>query len=301
MSLMLLSATDIKQCINMQQAIDAMENAFLQLAQHQVVLPLRTPLPITNENAICLTMPAYLQQQRQLGLKVVSLFPNNHQHQLPSINGVILLLDATTGQPKALMDASYLTALRTGAVSGLATKLLAENDAKHVAIIGSGTQAMTQLDAIRAVRPIQHVSVWSRTPKHALLFAKQLEHQMDVQVSTTIQDAIKNADIICTATQSTEPLIYLDDIKSDVHINAIGSHTKTMHEIAPDVFTKSVTIVDQITAALAEAGEIIQAVESNLIRTNSLIEIGNLLMHPKPELKHQRTVFKSVGLAIQDI
>ena len=236
MSLTLLSATDVKKCITMPDAINAMENAFIQLAKNQVELPLRTSLPIKNENGICLTMPAYLQEKKELGLKVVSLFPKNHQYNLPAINGVILLLDATTGQPKALMDASYLTALRTGAVSGLATKLLAKEDAKHVAILGSGVQALAQLDSIRTVRDIQHVSIWSRTHEHALSFAKQIDHALDVNVMVSIPEAVKDADIICTATQSTEALVHLADIKNDVHINAIGSHTKTMSEIAPDVF-----------------------------------------------------------------
>ena len=301
MSLTLLSATDVKQCIDMRQAIDAMESAFLQLARNQVVLPLRTPITIESENAVCLTMPAYLKEEKQLGLKVVSLFPNNHLQKLPAINGVILLLDAQTGKPKAIMDATWLTALRTGAVSGLATRLLAKDDAKHVTIIGAGAQAITQLEAVASVRNIQQVSVWSRTHAHAISFAKQIEQRFEVHACTTVLEAVKDADIICTATNSTEPLIHLADIKHDAHINAIGSHTKTMHEIAPDVFTHAVTVVDQIDAALKEAGEIICAIESSVIDLPSLHELGYLLTHQQPEFKNQLTVFKSVGLAIQDI
>lgn len=214
---------------------------------------------------------------------------------------MILLLDATTGQPKALMEASYLTALRTGAVSGLSTRILARDDATHVAIIGTGAQAVTQLEAVAHVRDIKRVSVWSRTHEHAQLFAKQIQHQYETQVFTDIHQATINADIICTATNSTEPLIHYGNIKPDAHINAIGSHSRIMHEIALDIFKHAITVVDQLGAALSEAGEIIAAIESNILDAHSIIELGSLLKTKEPRFKEQLTVFKSVGLAIQDI
>ncbi|MDR3443331.1 MAG: ornithine cyclodeaminase family protein [Legionella sp.] len=301
MNIICLSEREIKKCITMTDAISAMESAFLQLARQQVILPLRTAIPIKNEHAISLSMPAYLEQEQQLGIKVVSLFPNNFSQKIPTINGLILLLDAKTGQPKALMDASYLTALRTGAISGLATRLLARKDASHVAIMGSGSQAMTQLEAIAHVRNITHVSIWSRTHEHAISFAKQIEHQFEIQVFADSADAVKEADIICTATNSTSPFIHYDDIKPDAHINAIGSHTRNMREIASDVFKQAITVVDQIEAALSEAGEIIHAIESNVILPDSLLEIGPILSDASLTFKDHLTVFKSVGLAIQDI
>lgn len=246
-------------------------------------------------------MPAFFEQERQLGMKVVSLFPNNATRNLPAINGVILLLDATTGEPKALMDASYLTSLRTGAVSGLATRILAREDAGHVAIIGSGVQALTQLEAVAYVRPIQRVSIWSRSHEHALAFASQIQHRFDTQVCPDIHQATCDADIICTATNSTKPLIHLENIKKDVHINAIGSHSRTMHEIAPEIFKHATTVVDQHEAAFAEAGEIITAIKSGFLEADSILELGSLLKTKESKLKQQLTVFKSVGLAIQDI
>lgn len=301
MNITLLSVNDIKQCITMQAAIDALEAAFIQLAKQQAILPLRTAIEIKKENAVCLTMPAYLQQDNNLGLKVVSVFPNNPQLGLPTINGVLLLLDAKTGQSKAIMDAGYLTALRTGAVAGLATRYFANDDAKHAAIIGAGAQASTQLEAIAAVRDIEQVSVWSRNMDTAVEFAKKFEHQFDMLPCATVQQAVKHADVICTATSSLEPLIHLADIQPEIHINAIGSHSKAMHEIANDVFSKSITIVDQIEAAVAEAGEIISAMEHSVIKQSSLYELGNLLLNQQPGFKKKLTVFKSVGLAIQDI
>lgn len=141
MGLRLLSLDEVKQSITMSQAIDAMEHSFTQLANQQVKLPLRTAISIDEEKALTLTMPAYLAQDKTLGLKVVSIFPNNLAKNMPSITGFIMLLDASTGEPKVLMDAAFLTSLRTGAVSGLATKYFARDNANHVAIIGSGAQS----------------------------------------------------------------------------------------------------------------------------------------------------------------
>lgn len=301
MNITCLSEHEIKKCITMADAINVMENAFIQLARQQVILPLRTAIPINTEQAVSLSMPAYLEQEQQLGIKVVSLFPNNVSQKIPTINGLILLLDAKTGQPKALMDAAYLTALRTAAISGLATRLLARDDATHVAIMGSGAQALTQLEAMAHVRNITHVSIWSRTHEHAMSFAKQVEDQFETRVFTDSADAVKEADIICTATNSLKPFIHYNDIKPNVHINAIGSHTRNMHEIAADVFKQAITVVDQREAALSEAGEIIHAVESSVITAHSLLEIGSILNDTSPAFKDHLTVFKSVGLAIQDI
>ncbi|KTD69431.1 ornithine cyclodeaminase [Legionella steelei] len=301
MSLRLLSLDEVKQSITMSQAIKAMEDAFMQLAKQQAKLPLRTAIAIDEEEALTLTMPAYLTQDKALGLKVVSIFPKNSARNKPSITGFIMLLDASTGEPQALMDAAYLTALRTGAVSGLATQYFATEDAHHVAIIGSGVQAETQLQAVATVRDIKQVSIWSRNRNNAEQFAAKLANQYTVNVYEHIPSAIKDADIICTATASTEPLIHLQDIQAHAHINAIGSHTPKMREISDKVLNHSVVIVDQLSAVMAEAGEIIHAVQQNQLKQEDMIEMGPWLLHKNKDYKKQNTVFKSVGLSIQDV
>lgn len=301
MSLRLLSLVDVKQSITMSQAIDAMERAFIQLANHQVKLPLRTAMSIDEENALTLTMPAYLSQDKALGLKVVSIFPNNSSKNIPTITGFIMLLDASTGEPKILMDAGYLTALRTGAVSGLATKYFSREHANHVTIIGTGAQALTQLEAVTTVRGIKRVSIWSRNMKNATEFAKKLEHQYDINVYDSVSMAVKDADIICTATSSSEPLIHLNDLQPHVHINAIGSHSSAMQEIAQDVLSHSIVLADQLEAVLSESGEIMNAVKQEALKKEDIIEIGQWLLHKNVDYKNQLTVFKSVGLAIQDL
>lgn len=301
MNIKLFAENDIKQHITMFDAITTMKNAFLQLANHQVQQPLRTMIPIKHEQAISVFMPAFLEEKKQLGIKIASSFPNNKQHNLPTINGMIILLDANTGIPTALMDAAYLTALRTGAVAGLATKYLAKEDATTLAIIGCGAQAHSQLEAIASVRDIKTIHLWSRHHDNAQTFAKKIENRFEVHTFTKIHQATCEADIICTITPSESPLIHLSDIKPDVHINAMGSHAQSMREITIDVMKQAHVIVDQKTATLSEAGEIIHAIENHAIRPEKLLELGNLLQNSPMDLKHKLTVFKSVGLAIQDI
>ncbi|MDI1352229.1 MAG: ornithine cyclodeaminase family protein [bacterium] len=301
MSLRLLSLAEIRNSITMSQAIAAMEYAFIQLAKKEVILPLRTSLSINKEQALTLTMPGYLSQDKTLGLKMVSVFPNNVIKNKASINGFIMLLDPTTGEPMVMMEAAFLTSLRTGAVSGLATKYFSKDDSQHVAIIGSGAQALTQLEAVCAVRNITKVSLWSRNNNNAKELANKLENQYDIHVYEQVSHTIKNADIICTATSSLEPLIDLKDLQPHVHINAIGSHSRSMQEISKEVLSHSVVFVDQLEAVLSESGEIIKAIEHKSLEVDSLIEIGQWLLTKNKNYKKQRTVFKSVGLAIQDL
>ncbi|WP_133139572.1 ornithine cyclodeaminase family protein [Legionella genomosp. 1] len=300
MTLKLLSLSEVKQCISMPEAIDAMERAFIQLAQQKAVLPLRTAIPV-GHNGLTLTMPAYLSDEKILGLKVVSVFPDNIQYNKPSINGTILLIDASTGEPLVLMDAAYLTALRTGAVSGLASKYFSREIPSTVCILGAGVQAMTQLEAVAAVRQIEQVFVWSRHLESAEKFAREMGAFYNIQACEQLSTALKNSDIICTATASTEALVHLRDLKPHVHINAIGSHHPSMQEISGDVLQNAVIVVDQIDAAMKEAGEIINAIEQQQIKRESIVEFGTWLMEKAPLAQEKLTVFKSVGLAIQDL
>ncbi|CDZ78688.1 ornithine cyclodeaminase [Legionella massiliensis] len=301
MNITLLTLNEIKQCINMKQAIDVMEIAFKQLINKEVVLPLRTPVAVAKEGALSLTMPGYLERQEALGVKLVSIFPNNLHKAKPAINGAIVLLDAKSGETLAMMEAAYLTALRTGAVSGLASKYLAREDAEHLAIIGSGTQALTQLEAVRAVRDIKRVSVWSRNKENAQAFARSLDSSLESKAYDDISDAVKEADIICTATGSTQPLLYLKDLKPGVHINAIGSHSTEMCELANDVMAHSIVVADQLEAVLAESGEIVSAIKNKMLEQSAIRELGEVILTANEADKQEITVFKSVGLAIQDI
>lgn len=297
----ILSGSDIKKIITMGDAIDAMKSAFLAVSEHAVTMPLRTPIKVDKYDAMSLFMPAYLQNEDQLGIKIVSINPHNQEKNIPSINGVIVLLDAKTGQVKAILDAEYLTALRTGAASGLATELFAKKDAKNVAILGSGAQAHTQLQAVITTRPIEKIQVWSRSKSNAELFAKHYADNYQVTVHDSPQQACFDADVVCAATSSVDPIIYRSDVPGHCHINAIGSHTAKHAELASDLLSEATVYVDQISAAMAEAGEVIQAVNHGVITTDDLIEIGTRVNSDNSAQQNTLTVFKSVGLAAQDI
>lgn len=302
MGFIALSQEEVRNCITMKQAITAMKRAFKEYYAGAAVLPLRTPVPIEKEGALTLTMPAYLSQQNALGLKVISIFPHNVKKNKPTINGLVLLLNEQTGEAKAIMEAGFLTSMRTGAVSGLATDYLAKKEASHVAILGSGVQALTQLEAVATVRPITKVSVWSRTLQNAKQFVKKIEPMgYEVTCFPDIKKTVREADIICTATSSVEPLLHAGDVKKGVHINAVGSHTPEMCEVSSDILAQSLIVVDQLEAACSEAGEIINALKDKSIIINDILELGGLITDKGSKKEHSYTLFKSVGLAIQDI
>lgn len=306
MQLRILNAQDIVEILPMTTCIDVMRDAFAELQAGDADMPARSVITIPKQQAVSLFMPAYLSEKGSLGIKIVSSFPNNPRKNLPSIHGVVVLLDEKTGQIKALLDGAALTALRTGAVSGLATDLLARQDAETVAIIGSGVQAKTQLEAVCCVRAIKRVWIYSPTRKNVIRFAEELSYKKDIPeitIANYVHEATKYADIICTATPVTAPIVEFKDVKPGTHINAIGSHSAAMRELDEELISKAKVIVDQRAAALAEAGEIIHAIQNKLLSEKKLIELGQIIMNPTlgRNSSEQITLFKSVGLAIQDI
>lgn len=300
MELNILNAADVKKALPMPLAITAMLSAFSQLSKGEVHMPLRTATNIHSQQATILSMPAYLSESQEASVKIVSIFPNNQNS--ATINGMVIYIDAISGQPRAILEGASLTAIRTGAVSGLATDLLANKDASVLAIIGSGVQAETQLEAVCCVRNIQKIYIYSRKKENAEKFAAKLQHS-NIEVVTEIQHATKQADVICTATSATAPLIKLDDIKPGVHINAVGSYTPQMMELDAQLLAHANIFVDQREAALEEAGEIINAIKHKIINPEVLKELGDLVTKKISGRlnKNQITIFKSVGLAIQDV
>lgn len=307
MQLKVLNANDVTKALPMADAIQAMRTAFAGLAAGNVTMPLRTIIDIPKQDAMAFFMPAYNAIDNQLGVKIVSAFPNNTKMHLPSIHGVVFILNPNTGIPEALLEGATLTAIRTGAVCGLATDLLANKNATSVAIIGSGVQARTQLEAVCCVRNIKQAWVYSPNQQNSEKFITDMKEKANIpssmQAVASVQEATRNADILCTATPATSPIIYLSDIKPGVHINAVGSHSAKMCEIDPQLVAKTKIIVDQRQAALAEAGDIIQTLRVGLITEKDFIELSEIVFQPKlgRNSTEQITFFKSVGLAIQDV
>lgn len=252
---------------------------------------------------VTLFMPAYLGRTQDLGAKIVSFYGDNPRRGLPAISAVVLVFDSETGMPKALMDAGYLTALRTGAASGLATELLARRDATVLTIFGAGAQAPLQIDAIRCVRPIREVRVVSRRRESAQRLADQIQG-VEVRVFEDRSAAVAGAHIIIAATTSTTPVFDGHDVEPGTHINGIGSYTPEMQEVDATVVQRAKIVVDSREAALAEAGDLIIPLRQKTIRQDQVYaELGEIVNGTKPGRTSDTeiTFFKSVGVAVQDV
>ena len=296
---------DIQQKIPMSKAIELMKDAFQQLSSGEATVPIRTVIDSHDHSGRALFMPSYSAAYGLFGLKMVSVFHKNADKNLPIIQGKMMVMDGKSGTPLALIDAEYLTALRTGAASGLATAMLSREDAEILALFGTGVQAETQLEGVLSVRSIKEIVVFGRDENKTVSFCKRCHQKFGIKtqpVSSTSD--LKRADIICTATTSSKPVFQSDQLKEGVHINAVGSFKPTMQEIPSDVIQKSILIVDQREAAEAEAGDIAIPLQQGLITKNHIhAELGEIVSGSKTgrTSAEQLTVFKSVGTAIQDL
>ncbi|MDT8306336.1 MAG: ornithine cyclodeaminase family protein [Anaerolineae bacterium] len=307
MELRILDAAEVRQALPMAAAINATKIAFAQVAAGEVTLPLRTQIDVTDHSGVALFMPAYAAGSDALAIKAVAVYPDNPGRGLPTIHGVVLVIDAATGQPRALLEGGTLTAIRTGAASGAATDLLARPEARVAAIIGSGVQARTQLEAICTVRAIEEVRVYSLDRVQAESFARELAGQgpipADIRVAPDGDSAVAGADVVCTATTSSTPVFSAAAISPGCHINAVGGYRPDMQEIPAGIVQRALLVVDQRTAVLAEAGDIIIPLRQGLFEeTHIYAELGAIASGQQPgrTSESQITLFKSVGLAVQD-
>jgi ornithine cyclodeaminase len=254
-------------------------------------------------SGVTLFMPGYLQRTGDVGAKIVSFYGDNAKRGLPAISAVVMVFDSETGFPTALMEAAYLTALRTGAASGLATDLLARRNASVLTIFGARGQAPTQIEAVRAVRPIKEVRIVSRRRESADRLAKQLKG-VDVRVMDDRSAAVTGADVITAATTTATPVFNGRDVQPGTHINGVGSYTPEMQEIDSITVQRARVVVDSRDAALKEAGDLIIPLREGLIRGEHVdTELGEVVNGTKPGRRSETdiTFFKSVGVAVQDV
>lgn len=303
----LLSADDVRQALPMGEAIATMKSAFGQLSAGQADVPLRNRIALPKQEGVSLFMPAYLGQSDDLAIKIVSVYPHNLRQGLPMIHAAVLVLDAATGRPLALLEGGSLTAIRTGAGSGAATDLLARADASTVAILGSGVQARTQLEAVCTVRQIRAVRVYSPSQDHAAAFAAEMAGQgpvpVDVRAASNPAEAVYGADIICTATTSTTPVFPGADLQPGAHINAVGSFTPQMQEVDLETIQRSLVVVDSLESAMEEAGDLlVPLANGDIDKDHIYAELGQIINGQKPgrQSPEQITYFKSCGVAVQD-
>jgi ornithine cyclodeaminase len=294
----IIECDQLRSLVSMTDAIEASRRAFAAAARGEITAPLRTPL----SRRRTLVMPAEHVSGSAL-VKVIDLQPDGWRQGLPSIGGTALWIDASTGRVSAMLDATALTALRTGAASGLATALLAAPGASVLAMLGTGGQAADQVAAVCAVRPIREVRIFGEhAARRAQLCAELAAAQPGVAFTpaASAADAVRGADVICAATRSQEPLFAIGDLAEQVHINAVGAYRPDMCEVPSAAFGRAaVVVIDQLEAVLAEGGDVIQAIAAGQLRQDSLVEISQLLPAP-PVPPGGTTIFKSVGIAAQD-
>ena len=306
-----IGAALVRGLVPMADAIDASRRAFGAAARGEVTGPLRSPL----SRRRILVMPVEHVSGSAL-IKVISIQPDRWPDGPPSIGGEVLWIDGPTGRITALVDAAALTALRTGAASGLATDLLAPPSSRVLAMLGAGAQAADQVAGVCAVRPIREIRVFSRRRQRSDQLCERLAAAhpgVAIAPVASARGAVRGADVICTATRSAEPLFAAADLEPAAHVNAVGSYRLDMCEVPPEAFRDAAAVViDQMEAAMAEAGELVQALDRGYLRRADIIEIGQLLAGgaaagrpPRPRVPggpaaSGPTIFKSVGIAAQD-
>lgn len=305
---LLLSRKDVESVLDMAACMQAVEAAFGELARDRAVMPQRAVIRIADHKGLFLGMPAYIGGDTDtLGLKLVTVYPDNpSKKDLPTILGTLMLCDASTGQVVAVMDAGYLTAVRTGAASGVATRYLAREDAKTCVIFGAGGQARKQLEACHLVRPFDKVFVIDINHGLRDEFAGQMTELLGCECVPTedARSAVESADIVITASSSHDPVFDGNWLRPGTHINNIGSHTPDARELDTTAVKRSKFVADLKEANLAEAGDLLIPISEGAVTEDHVYaNLGDLVTGDKPgrENDEEITLFKSCGLAVQDV
>lgn len=306
MSCLVLDASDVRRLLPMRTCIDLVADALATLARGDAVNPLRHGIRLPQERGLLGLMPAYLGAPPTFGLKVVSVFPGNHGTAYDSHQGAVMLFEVDHGCPVAVIDAGAITAIRTAAASAVATRLLAREHAGDLAILGTGIQARSHLEAMAAVRPIQRARVYSRSPEHRAAFVKHVAAwaSFPVEATDAAEAAVAGAEIICTTTSSSEPVLRGEWLTPGVHVNAVGSSVRHTRELDTQAIVRSRLFVDRVESTVNEAGDYLFPLREGAIDETHIVgEIGDVLVgrlagRGSPE---EITVFKSLGLAIEDL
>lgn len=303
---LLLTEDDVRAVLSMPDLIAAMRPALIEYSTGRAQQPLRTVLELGEQKAFFGTMPASLSDPPAVGTKLVTVFASNHARGLPSHLATIVLLDPETGALAAILDGRYITEARTAAVSAVSADALARPDAGILAVLGSGVQARSHLEALKCVRTLREVRVWSPTASHRAAFASEMESTAGVPIIPveTPALAVRGADLIVAATASTSALIDASDVSDGAHICAVGACRPTHRELGPALVGRARLFVDSRIGALAEAGDIVMALKEGVIDQDHIAgEIGELLAGriEGRQTDAQVTLFKSLGMAVEDV
>lgn len=305
-TLHILNGPEIKRLLPMSDCIDLMERTMIAVSQGKAVLPLRTAMQMPGDIGRLGIMPGYLETADTYSAKLLSLFPRNAGTEHSSHVGALVLFETEHGYPIALIDAAEITAIRTAAASGMATRVLAREDASQLAILGTGEQAVRHLDAMLAVRAITDVRVWGRDLAKTAQFAEACaaRHDVTIRAAASVEEAVDGADIVCTTTHAPEPILFGEWVAPGTHLNVVGSSIPTTAEIDGALVVKSRFFVDYRGSALAQAGEYLRTIEARLIGPEHILgEIGEVASGEVAGRMGDGdiTLYKSLGIAAQDI
>ncbi len=304
--MIILSTEDVAELLPMGEAIEIVSAAMVEVADGKTTLPLRSIIPVGDGNFMGM-MPGVMQDPACYGIKLVSLFPNNPKFGFSSHQGAMVMFEAEHGAAIAMMNSDLLTAIRTSAASGVATRVLARANSTKLTIIGSGEQAQHHLDAMVEVRPISDVVIAGRSLESAdklALKSRQKYGQINFSTTTDIKQAVSDADIICTVTAADEPLLFGKWIKPGTHLNVVGSSIPSKREIDTELVVRAKLFVDYRISTMAQAGEMILAIEENKITAEHILaEIGEVIASSAPgrQSDDEITLYRSLGVAAQDL
>lgn len=304
--MLVLSEQQVQSLIDIDELIAALARAHIQYSTGKAVMPVRLVVPLPQIQGRITSMPGFLIEDKALGMKVITYFQDNPKQNLPAILATIMLFSAETGKMIATMDGSFITAIRTACASALATKVLANPETPVLGILGAGVQARAHILALSRVRKIEKVKLYSPSGTSAATIQKELAPDVDaaIVVARNAEEAIRDADIIVTATTAQEPILKLEWLKAGAHINAVGSHRPDLREIDGATLARAKVIVDSRDAIMAECGDILLALKEKSIGESQIHgEIGEVLALAKTgrTRRDELTLYKSVGIAIQDV
>jgi ornithine cyclodeaminase len=300
--MLVLGYDDVSQLLPMDECIEVMEEALAGLARGEMEMPLRYVFSPPGADGLMGLMPSYRGGERPaFALKAINVIPDNPRLRgLDAHQGGVLLSDGVSGEPVAFLNASAITGIRTAAVSAVATRALAREDPRELAILGAGVQARSHLEAMRAVRAFERVRIYSPTAEHA----RSLAEEGGADAVASAEEAVRGADVVVTATSSAEPVLVREWLRPGAHVNAIGGRPPVMRELDTATIADAAFFVDRRESAASEAGDYLAAVEEGVIDSNHIrAELGEVLVGAKPGRTdaEELTVFRSLGLAIEDL
>jgi len=306
MKVLMINQSEVRQLLPMNECMNVMADTLKTLAEGNAILPLRPVMWLPEKVGALGMMPSYLGSIGMMGLKVVSVFPGNHGTEYDSHIGAVMLYETKHGQLLAIVDASEITAIRTAAVSGVATQTLAREDADDLTIMGAGIQGKSHLEAMLVARKIKRVRIWSRNDEHAKAFAERegKRHNIQIEAIADAQQAVEGADIICTTTSSPEPILKGEWLQPGIHVNAVGSSVAFTRELDTAAVVKSKLFVDRKESTVNEAGDFLFPKKEGAIGDDHIKgDLGDVLLGKIKgrESADEITLFKSLGLAVEDV